>query len=83
MVYAYNTYSNVKKYNANNPNSLNAMLMLTPSNKRASFIHNFDLVSENDRATNLHGLSREEINKLASKYRVHLKKEQTSFQKVK
>jgi len=79
ILYGYNTYSNVKKYNANNPNSLNTMLMLTPSNKQILFINNFNLISNNIRATNLHGLTREEINKLANNYRINLKKKKIVF----
>lgn len=67
--YGYKLYSDGIHYNANNPNSLNIMITLTPANEKVKFIKDFELASNDIEGRNLHTLSREEITILANKKR--------------
>jgi len=83
LLLIYNTYNKLKTYNANNPNSLKHMLIVIPSTEQKFlFVRDFNLVSEDKRSTNLHGLTIEDISKLAARYRYYLRKEQNLSQKI-
>ena len=73
IMYAFQIYKQASTYNANKAQvSLNAMLYLIPSNEgKKQFLHDFLSAAIDDRGTNLHGLSRDEIHELA--FRKHLK----------
>jgi len=67
IVMAFQLYKKASVFDANNPEvSLNAMMYLIPDNEdKRDFLKDFLSVAIDDRGSNLHGLSREEIHALA------------------
>lgn len=70
MVGGWYFYSKAFVYDANNPNSLDILLRATHPENKVRFIKDFELASNDMRATNLHGLSKNEISKIANNRRI-------------
>ena len=81
IIYVWSIINDAKKYDANNQNSLVVMLKLVSPNERVQFLNDFEIASDNIRATNLHGLSKEEIHDIAQHRKNILKKQKIVFLK--
>lgn len=80
-IYGWNKFSNAKKYNANDSNSLAIMTMLTTPENRVQLVKDFELASDDIRGINLHGLTAKEIHVIAEGRRESKKEHQIDFLK--
>ena len=69
LIAAIVIYNKASTYDANHPEaSLNAMVYLIPNSEhKKQFLHDFLAVAIDDRGTNLHGLTKDEIHALTQK----------------